>query len=138
LIDENMPQLESTRLAGRFMKLHTELTDTAVLQELGSRLEHRRIDANLTQAQLAEEAGISKRTLERIEAGRSTDFAMLLRVLRALKLFEGLEGLVPELPRSPIALLKQKGRDRKRAGHPRRKDGPTQARQPAGPWKWGE
>ena len=41
------------------MKITTELTDMAVLHEIGERLERRRIDAGLTQAQLAEEAGIS-------------------------------------------------------------------------------
>jgi transcriptional regulator with XRE-family HTH domain len=120
------------------MRLTLELTDAAVLRELGTRLERRRIDANLTQAQLAEEAGVSKRTLERIEAGHSTDFVMLIRVLRALKLIEGLESLIPDLPQSPIALLKQKGRERKRVGHPRSKAGRAGAPKPASPWKWGE
>src|SRR5256885_5069911 len=67
------------------MKLTTEMTDAAVLEELGARLHRRRIDADLTQAQLAEEAGVSKRTVERIEAGHSTDLAMLIRVLRDRK-----------------------------------------------------
>src|SRR5437588_595586 len=105
------------------MKLTPELTDEALLRELGARLERRRIDANLTQAQLALEAGISKRTLERIETGDSTDFVMLIRVLRALKLVEGLENLIPDLPQSPITLLKLRGRERKRAGHPRTRSG---------------
>ena len=118
------------------MKLQSELTDAAVLQELGARLERRRIDANLTQAELAEEAGISKRTLERIATGHSTDFTMLLRVLRVLKLLEGLESLVSDPPPSPIALLKQKGRRRSRAGHPRKKS--AGAGSPSSPWKWGE
>jgi transcriptional regulator with XRE-family HTH domain len=120
------------------MKLTGEMTDAAVLQELGARLERRRIDANLTQAQLAEEAGISKRTLERIEAGRRTDFVMLLRALRALKLIEGLESLIPDLPQSPITLLRQKGRERKRAGHPRSKTARDGSSKPPTPWKWGE
>lgn len=120
------------------MRLTLELTDAAVLCELGVRLERRRIDANLTQARLAEEAGISKRTLERIEAGNSTDFVMLIRVLRALKLIEGLESLIPDLPQSPLALLKQKGRERKRVGRPRSKAGRTGAPKLASPWKWGE
>jgi transcriptional regulator with XRE-family HTH domain len=118
------------------MKITTELTDTAVLHEIGDRLERRRIDAGLTQAELAEEAGISKRTVERIEAGHSTDFVMLLRVLRVLRLLEALDQLVPDLPQSPLVLLKGRGRARKRVGHSRRvPDGDAPPR-PAAPWKW--
>jgi transcriptional regulator with XRE-family HTH domain len=120
------------------MRLSNELTDSAILHEFGARLMHRRIDANLTQAQLAEEAGISKRTVERIEAGHSTDFAMLIRILRALKFIDGLENVIPDLPQSPIALLKQRGKERKRAGHPRSHGGRAGANKPSSPWKWGE
>ena len=119
------------------MIITTELTDEAVLHEIGDRLERRRIDAGLTQAQLAEEAGISKRTVERIEAGHSTDFVMLLRVLRVLKLVESLDQLVPDLPQSPLVLLKGRGRERKRVRHSRPPDG-TAVPKPAPPWKWRE
>ncbi len=118
------------------MKITTELTDTAVLHEIGERLERRRIDAGLTQAQLADEAGVSKRTVERMEAGRSTDFLMLLRALRVLKLMEGLDQWVPDLPQSPLVLLKGRGRVRKRVGHSRQpRDGVANLRA-AAPWKW--
>ena len=120
------------------MEITSELTDKAVLHEIGHRLERRRIDAGLTQAQLAEEAGISKRTVERIAAGHSTDFVMLLRVLRALKLLEGLDQLVPDLPQSPLVLLKGRGRARKRVGQSRRSQDGTAAPKPAPPWKWRE
>jgi transcriptional regulator with XRE-family HTH domain len=120
------------------MKLRTELTDAAVLQELGTRLERRRIDASLTQAELAEQAGISKRTLERIEAGRSTDSIMLIRTLRALQLFDGLESLIADLPQSPIALLKRRGHERKRVGRPRKASEHSADRTSPRPWKWRE
>jgi len=119
------------------MSITSELTDMAVLREIGERLERRRIDAGLTQAQLAEEAGISKRTVERLEAGHSTDFVMLLRVLRVLKLLETLDQWVPDLPQSPLTLLKGRGRARKRVGHSRRPPDGT-ATPPARPWKWRE
>ena len=120
------------------MRITSELTDKAVLHEIGDRLERRRIDAEMTQAQLAEEAGISKRTVERIEAGHSTDFVMLLRVLRVLKLIEALDQLVPDLPQSPLTLLKGQGRARKRVGQPRRPATGTAASKQTPPWKWRE
>ena len=116
------------------MKLTTEMTDDAILRELGMRLERRRIDAGLTQAELAERAGVSKRTLERVEAGHSTDFVMLIRLLRALKLIEGLESLIADLPQSPLALLKLKGRERQRVRHSKVAEPAPSGR----PWKWGE
>ena len=118
------------------MKITTDLTDIAVLHEIGARLERRRIDAELTQAQLAEEAGISKRSVERIEAGHSTDFVMLLRVLRVLKLLEALDQLLSDLPQSPLMLLKGRGRAPKRVGHARRLPGGSAAPKAAAPWKW--
>jgi transcriptional regulator with XRE-family HTH domain len=120
------------------MKITTELADKAVLHEIGDRLERRRIDEGLTQAQLAEEAGISKRTVERIEAGHSTDSVMLLRVLRVLKLLEALDQLVPDLPQSPLVVLKGRGRARKRVGHSRRSQDGKAAPKSAPPWKWRE
>jgi transcriptional regulator with XRE-family HTH domain len=121
------------------VKFTRELTDSAVLEELGARLARARIDANLTQAGLAEEAGVGKRTIERLEAGRGTDLRILVRVLRALGLTEGLESLIPAAPQSPMALLRHKGRERKRAGHPRRRQGGDAGEAPAAaPWKWGE
>lgn len=46
-----------------------ETTDEAVLGELGRRLAQVRLGKNLTQAQLAAKAGVSKRTVERLEVG---------------------------------------------------------------------
>src|SRR3989304_2190643 len=51
------------------MKLSKQLTDEAILREVGSRLAGARLARNLTQAALAEEAGVSKRTVERLAAG---------------------------------------------------------------------
>jgi len=51
------------------MKITKQATDEAILGELGGRLAKIRLDRNLTQAQLATQAGVSKRTVERLEAG---------------------------------------------------------------------
>ena len=112
--------------------LSKTLTDAAILALLGRRLERHRIAADLTQAALAERAGVSKRTLERIEAGQGSELASLLRILRALDLLGSVDALIPELPASPLEELKRKGRERRRV----RPSAASAA--PARPWEWGE
>ena len=108
------------------------IADDAVLEELGSRLARRRLDLQLTQAQLAEQAGISKRTVERIEAGAAAQTLSLIRILRGLDLLQGLDHLVPESGPRPIDLLKLKGKERKRASSRH-----TASRPPT-EWTWGD
>ena len=116
------------------MKFDNLLTDTAVLQEIGARIKHRRVDVRLTQAQLAQQSGIAKRTVERLESGRNTDALALVRVLRILKLIANLESLLPDTPQSPITLLKTQGRERTRVRTSRIKEaGPSEPS-----WKWGK
>jgi transcriptional regulator with XRE-family HTH domain len=119
------------------MKLSAELTDAAILQEMGRRFGRARLASGLTQAQAAEEAGIAKRTLERLEAGKAVDSVTLIRVLRALNMSANLDSLLPDLRQNPVALLRSKGRPRSRVKHPQtaKRDSATQE---AGPWKWGE
>ena len=111
------------------MKISPLLSDQALLLELGSRLAAARLARNLSQAALAEQAGVAKRTVERLESGAvAMQLSGFLRVCRALDLLEGLETLVPEQTASPMAQLKLKGRKRKRAS----KAGTTKAT----PEKW--
>jgi transcriptional regulator with XRE-family HTH domain len=61
------------------MEISTLLTDDAVLAEIGERIAARRIDMQLTQAAVAEQAGIAKRTLERTnQMGSVLYFIVLL------------------------------------------------------------
>ncbi len=115
------------------MKFDDFLTDAVVLREIGVRIKHKRVDAGLTQAHLAEQAGISKRTVERLENGNSTDLLAVVRVLRALKMVANLESLLPDAPLSPITLLKSRGRERIRVRATRDAEaGPAETT-----WKWG-
>lgn len=134
---------DSTRRLRRIMKISAELTDTAIAQILGERITRYRIEAGLTQAALAEQAGIGKRTLERAEAGLGTELITLIRILRPLQAMDGLERLLPELPASPIEQLKLRGKQRRRVSHARRS--PPEGRDPraggstaTSPWRWGE
>ena len=115
------------------MKITHLLSDDALLQEIGRRLASERLAQNLTQAALAERAGVAKRTVERVESGAvATQLSGFLRVCRALGLIEGLEALVPESVASPIAQLKLRGRQRQRASKPATGNaGKTK-------WTWGD
>lgn len=117
------------------MKITPELTDEAVLTELGGRLASIRLERNLTQAQLAFEAGVSKRTIERLESGEvGTQLSGFLRVCRALGVIERLESFLPEPAPSPMELLKLGGKRRQRASSPK-----THAVGEApGKWQWGD
>ena len=98
------------------MKIESQLTDDAILGELGARAARTRLERNLTQATLAEQAGVSKRTVERLEAGEvATQLSVFVRVCRALGLVDRLEALIPEPLPSPVAQLKLQGRTRRRA-----------------------
>jgi len=108
--------------------------DEAVLGELGSRLARERLHRNLTQHQLAAEAGVSRSTVRRLEAGRSTQLTNLVRVLRALDLLANLDAVVPRAVASPIEALELRGGERRRASSPRR----GKPDRTAPPWKWGD
>ena len=97
------------------MKLTNLLTDGTVLTEMGDRLARLRLRRNQSQAQLAKEAGISKRTLERIEAGQSVQLTSLIRVLRALEVLNRLEAVLPAPEPSPRELVELRGKERQRA-----------------------
>ena len=103
------------------------------LERLGERLAHHRLNRNLTQAELAERAGVSARTASRLENGEATQLDSFLRVLIALDLDGGLERLVPEVPPSPIQQLERGGRRRQRASGERA--GPDSSPKP---WTWGD
>jgi transcriptional regulator with XRE-family HTH domain len=97
-----------------------------------------RLAKNLTQAQLATQAGLSKRTVERLEAGRpGTQLAAFVRVCRVLELVEHLDNLIPAAAPSPIALLKLGGRKRRRASAASAAPGAVGESAPSsGAWTW--
>jgi transcriptional regulator with XRE-family HTH domain len=97
------------------MSIEPNHTDDTILAALAQRLARRRLDRGLTQAELAVQAGVSKRTVERMEAGASAQLVSLIRVLRTLGLVERLDVLVPEAAPSPMELLQLRGRRRQRA-----------------------
>jgi putative transcriptional regulator len=118
------------------MKIQAQLTDHAVLAELGARLARTRLDRNLSQRELGDEAGLERKAVQRIEAGEPVRTTSLVRVLRALGMLEELDRLVPEPQPSPMALLELHGKQRERASGQRA--APAQRHDGARPWRWGD
>ena len=114
------------------MKLGPTLPEATMLEELGARAQQHRVGMNLTQPQLADAAGVSARTVERFEGGTSIQLEKVLRILRALRLSENLDQLIPETSVRPLQLVGAKAKARIRANTS--KSGKAQ-----GPgWVWGD
>ncbi len=114
------------------MKITNDHSDDAVLKEIGSRIARYRLNQDKTQSALAQEAGVSTRTLLRVEHGHSVQASSLIRILRALQLVENIGALIPESAVSPIQQLKMQGKQRQRAS--------SSAMEPKkeGAWAWGD
>jgi transcriptional regulator with XRE-family HTH domain len=112
------------------MMLEDQMTDEAFLREVGARLEQLRLRQNLIRADLAEQAGISRSTLERIEAGESVQLVNLVRLCRALGILNLFEKAFPVPQASPLAQLRLQKKMRQRASRKRA--------QPVKPWTWGD
>ncbi len=109
--------------------------DSSVLENLGRQLASHRVSRNQTQAQLAKEAGVSLRTVIRIESGASTQLVNLLRVLRVLDLLTNFQQLVPQPLASPLAQMHAKNKSRQRAS---KRSSVAREAPPATAWKWAE
>jgi transcriptional regulator with XRE-family HTH domain len=112
------------------MNISKTLADGAILAEIGARVARRRLEIQMTQADVAEQAGVAKRTVERIEGGASAQMSSIVRILRVLDLLPGLDRMIPEAGPRPMELLKQKGKLRQRASRFRH------AARPNKPWSW--
>jgi transcriptional regulator with XRE-family HTH domain len=126
------------------MSIDANITDAALLQLIGERLARLRLAKNLTQQQLAEQAGLSLRTVQRLELGETaTQLSGFIRVCRVLGIVAGLDALLPAQTASPMEQLAQLAQ-LKRAGHTRKRASSRKpARQPAAgepqkKWTWGE
>ena len=111
------------------MKINDNLSDAAVLEELGHRIARYRLNRNMTQGVLATESGVSTPTVQRLENGQSTQASNLIRILRTLHLLENLDALVPEPAISPLQQARMHGKTRQRASSPRKRQTPTR-------WTW--
>jgi len=91
------------------------LSDEQVSQELTKRVRQRRLNLNMTQEELANNAGVHVQTIKNFESGSNAKLITLIQILRVLKDLDALDKFLPDPGISPIELLKLKGKERERA-----------------------
>ena len=108
-------------------------TDGSLMKLIGERLAAVRLSKNLTQQQVAEQAGVGLRTVQRLELGATaTQLSGFVRVCRVLGLMDRIDAFIPAPTVSPMAQLKLHRRQRRRATG--LKSAPTARK----PWTWAE
>lgn len=109
--------------------LGTENNKT-ILKELGQRVKDIRIRKSLTQGALALKAGVSPKTIERLENGENINIEGFLNVLRVLNSIQNIELLMTEQVLSPEMIFNNQ-KKRQRASS-------KQKRENKSSWKWGD
>jgi len=104
------------------MRTFDLLTHQEICSELGQRCRYLRLQANLSQLELAERAGASLSSIRRLEASGQATLELLVRVAQALHLVSHLEDLLI----LPVLSIADAERDvattkRQRAASPHRK-----------------
>lgn len=102
------------------------MTNTAIAEELGNRLERMRLEQNMTQQALADEIGITAKSYRQLVAGGGK-LENMIAALRALNALQQLDNFLPATPPSPLEQLKLRGKQRQRARASPDKTGATQA-----------
>lgn len=111
--------------------ISADMSDQAILEEIGLRISRYRLNKNMTQKQLAQKSGVSLPTIQRAEKGTSVQMLNLVCILRALHLINNIDSLIPGMAASPIQKSLMKGKDRKRASGTETKSDKTD-------WTWGD
>ena len=99
---------------------------------LCARLAEIRLARNISQTDLAANAGISLRTLQNLEKGEKVNFDTFIRVMSALRIHQSLETLLPDPTIRPIERVASGDRERKRASAKRSGSSKSKA------WAWSD
>lgn len=117
--------------------MNNTASNNDTLLALLARLRQARLNAGLSQEELAERTGVGLRTIRRIDKGTANiTLSTLIALLRGLDALEQLDLLLPESDISPVALSKQKSQSRQRASRSRKHG--TQPDSESSTWTWGD
>ncbi|GAC14680.1 helix-turn-helix transcriptional regulator [Aliiglaciecola lipolytica] len=85
-----------------------------LVADLGERLKQARLNADLTQQNLADKTGLSRKVIMRAEKGQA-QLETVVAILMALDLTKQLDLFIPIATESPVQLAKRQGQRRQRA-----------------------
>ena len=86
-----------------------------ILELIGKKLQEYRVSKNISQKQLSEITGVSRSRISDIENGSPSSLVSLIEIMRALKILDNIELLIPAVVKSPREVLKETLKKRKRA-----------------------
>lgn len=84
------------------------------IKELGQKIKTYRVMKEMSQQDLADQTGVSKRSISRLEQGESVQVDNLFKVLLALDLGDNIELLVPDQTKRPSFYLENSDNKPKR------------------------
>ena len=94
--------------------ISAQLSDSAIVSQIGKFIKHTRSQKNITQANLAEMAGLNRYTLSQIETGESISLSSLIQILRALDSLNVLKEFEVNEEISPLEYAKLKKKEKQR------------------------
>lgn len=87
---------------------------SAIAEELGERLKQARLNSDFTQSEVADIAGVSRKTVLNAEKGKA-QLDTFIAIMLALDLTQQLDLFLPIQDISPLQLAKMRGKKRQRA-----------------------
>ena len=98
-----------------------KMSPMAIAEQLGERLKQTRLNADLTQAELASRTGLNRRTILNAERG-NVQLKNLVAILVSLGMVEQLNLFLPVQEISPLQLAKLEGKKRQRASRSQKRN----------------
>jgi transcriptional regulator with XRE-family HTH domain len=90
------------------------LSDQAIVRELGLAIRQMRLQANLTQQEVASKAGLDRVTISKLENGGSASLITLIQILRVVDQLDVLNAIHEGGSTSPLQAAKLQGKTRQR------------------------
>ncbi|WP_272687299.1 MULTISPECIES: helix-turn-helix transcriptional regulator [Providencia] len=101
--------------------MNKKVSAIALAEQLGERLKQARLNQNLTQSEVAEFAGVARKTVINAEKGKA-QLDIFIAIMQALNLTDQLDLFLPRQPISPLQLAKLQGKKRQRASGQRQEN----------------